>query len=97
MAYSSNPPTIDHIIGLMPEDDISSLNSLYEEMLKTKLSSINEAVRTEVVTQNRNFSGIAGPVYGAGSPETTVNTQTGEVGSAGSNNSPTPQPTAGTY
>jgi len=95
MAYSNNPPTIDHIINLMPEDDISSLNSLYEEMLKTKLSSINEAIRTEVVTQNRNFPGIAGPIYGAGSPETAVNTQTGETGPANSNTMI--QPTAGVY
>ena len=95
MAYSSSPPTIDNIINLMPEDDISRLNSLYEEMLKTKLSSLNEAIRTEVVTQNRNFPGIAGPVYGDGSPETTINTQTGEMGSASSDN--IIQPTAGVY
>ena len=86
MAYSENPPTIDNIISFMPEDDISNLNSLYEEMLKTKVSSINEAVRTETVKQNKDFPGIAGPIYGAGSPESTINIQTGKTTPAGSDN-----------
>ena len=77
MSLSNNSPTIDAIIQLSSEDYISRLNQLYEAMLEAKLNSINEAVRTQVVTQNKNFSGIAGPIYSEGSSETTVNLQTG--------------------
>ena len=58
------------------EQSADYLNSLYEEMLKLKLTELTEAVRTQIVKQNGNFPGIAGPVYGA-QTESTVNIQTG--------------------
>jgi len=79
MASSNEIPTITNIIDRMPENEIEQLNGYYEAMLKTRIASINEAERTQVVQQNLNFPGIAGPIY-EDSIESTVDLQTGSPG-----------------
>ena len=74
-----NSFTIETVIEMMPEDEIAMLNSLYETLLETKIDSINEATRTQVVRQNPNFPGIAGPIYDESSLETTVDLQSGRT------------------
>jgi hypothetical protein len=76
---SPTSPTIETVIEMMPEDEISRLNALYETLLQTKIDSINEAVRTQVVKQNPNFPGIAGPIYDDTSSETTIDLQSGQA------------------
>jgi len=78
MAIDPNTPSIDTIISTM-DDQRQDLVALYEAILRIRADELEEAIRTQVVVQNRSFPGIAGPIYDF-SGERTINIQTGKSG-----------------
>ncbi len=78
MAMDPQAPSIEVVISNM-DDETQNLNSLYESLLSIRSDELGEAIRTQVVTQNRRFPGIAGPIYDF-SGERTINIQTGKSG-----------------